>query len=115
MGRSFEQVIRDAKAKRYDARASRIQGSYRFDIEGRGSYRLYVDHGHVELREDRSPADCVITLDAEEFVLIVDGQQDLLTAYMQGRVHVEGDLALAKAFHGAMRTSPPRAPREVLP
>jgi len=102
MARSIEQVLADARAKTYDARGKNIRGSYRFDIAGVGSYRVEVDHGHMSFREDGGPADCVITvLEASDFPAMLDGEQNVLTALMQGRIRVDGDLALAKAFHGA--------------
>jgi putative sterol carrier protein len=102
MARSLEQVIADAKAKEFDERVKHIQGSYRFDVEGVGSQRLEVDHGRLSIREDAGPADCVIACSAEDLVRIVDGEQNMLTAYMQGRVRIDGDLALAKIFHGML-------------
>ncbi|MGC4113276.1 MAG: SCP2 sterol-binding domain-containing protein [Myxococcales bacterium] len=102
MARSFEQILADAKAKRFDERAKNIRGSYRFDVAGKGSYRMEVDHGKVSFREDRGPAECVIAADADDFARIIDGEQNVLTAYMQGRVQVDGNLGLAKVFHGAI-------------
>ncbi len=102
MGRTLEQIVADAKGRRFDERAKGIRGSYRFDVEGVGSFRLDVDHGQMSLREDQGPADCVIALDPGDFVRVFEGQQNILTAYMQGRIRIDGDLALAKALHSAV-------------
>ena len=40
MARTIQQIIQNAKAKQFDERVKNIKGSYRFDIEGAGSYRL---------------------------------------------------------------------------
>jgi putative sterol carrier protein len=102
MARTIQQIIQNAKAKQFDERVKNIKGSYRFDIEGAGSYRLEVDHGQVTVREGDGAADCVIICSVEDFVRVVEGQQNLLTAYMQGRVRFDGDIALAKVFHGIL-------------
>jgi len=100
MARTLEQIIRDAKSKRYDERLANVQGVYRFDIEGAGSYRLQVDHGSCSVEEGAGEADCVISCEPGDFARMIDGQQNMLTAYMQGRVRIDGDIALAKSFHG---------------
>ncbi|MBI5547755.1 MAG: SCP2 sterol-binding domain-containing protein [Deltaproteobacteria bacterium] len=100
MARSLQQIIQDAQAKQHDERLKNVQGSYRFDIEGVGSYRLEVDRGRVRVQESSEPADCVLACEPDDFVRIIEGQQNMLTAYMQGRVRIEGDVALAKVFHG---------------
>lgn len=112
MARSLEQIVADAKAKTFDERVRHVRGSYRFDVEGAGAYRLEIDHGQIRFREEGGPADCVIALGPEDFVRVIEGEQNMLTAYMQGRLRFEGDLGLAKAFHGAVGT--PR-PQEVQP
>jgi putative sterol carrier protein len=106
MARSLRQIIQDAKASSFDARFKNIEGSYRFDIEGVGSFRLEVHDGRLSLREDAAPADCVIASSVEDFVRIAEGQQNMLTAFMQGRVRIEGDLALAKVLHGILPAVP---------
>lgn len=105
MARSVHQILEDVKGRGFDARLQHIKASYRFDIEGAGAYRIEVDHGRLTVREDAGPAECVIACSAEELVRIVDGAQNMLTAFMQGRVRIEGDLALAKLFHGLLPAS----------
>jgi len=36
----------------------------------------------------------------QDFVDLVEGRRNLITAHMQGRVMVRGDMALAQKFHG---------------
>ena len=48
----------------------------------------------------RPHADCTIRCDEADFIDIVEGRRNLITATMQGRVEISGDLALAQKFHG---------------
>lgn len=75
--------------------AGRLQATYRFDIEGAGSWRLESAAGRVAVMESDAPADCVIRADEQTFLRIVRGEQSPMGAYMTGKVKVEGDLGLA--------------------
>jgi putative sterol carrier protein len=77
------------------ARARALDASYRFDIEGAGSWRLDAPGGRVEVTESDAPADCVIRTDERTFLRIVGREQSPMGAYMTGKVRVEGDLGLA--------------------
>ena len=117
MARSIQQIIDETKTKpeRFDERLVDFQGSCRFDIEGVGCYLIEVDHGRVAARESHDPADCVITSSPDDFVRIMEGEQNLLTAYMQGRISFQGDPRMAKMVHGLLPTHPREEGREVRP
>jgi putative sterol carrier protein len=115
MGRSIQQIIDETKGERFDERLVDFQGSCRFDIEGVGSYRVEVDHGRVAARVGPGSADCVITCGPDDFVRIMEGEQNLLTAFMQGRVGFQGELAVAKVVHGLLPARPREEGREARP
>jgi putative sterol carrier protein len=77
------------------ARAQALANSYRFDIEGAGSWRLEADGERLVVAESDAPADCVIRTDQRTFLRIVEGAQSPMGAYITGKVKVEGDLGLA--------------------
>lgn len=95
--------------RRPDPRLQGISGSFRFDVEGVGSWRMEVRDGIVAITESTAAADCVIRCDEADFVRIAQGEQNLLTASMQGRVEIEGDFALAQRLHGFIRGPRERA------
>lgn len=70
-------------------------GSYRFDVEGAGSWHVAIDDGDVAVSESDDPADCVIRTSEKTFMGIVRREQNPTTAYMTGKLRVEGDLGLA--------------------
>jgi putative sterol carrier protein len=92
-----------------DPKLQGINGSYRFDVEGAGCWCIEVRDGAVTITEGTAPADCVIRCEEADFVRIARGEQNLLTAALQGRVQVEGDYALAQRLHGFVRGSQERA------
>jgi putative sterol carrier protein len=75
--------------------AHALGGSYRFDIEGAGTWRLEPAGDRVAVTEADAPADCVIKADEQTFLRILGGEQSPMTAYMSGKIRVEGDLGLA--------------------
>jgi len=95
--------------RRPDPRLEGISGSYRFDVDGVGSWRIEVRDGIVTISESTAAADCVVRCDEGDFVRLANGEQNLLTALLQGRVQVEGDYALAQRLHGFIRVTRDRA------
>ena len=79
-------------------------GSYKFDVTDQGVVVGAIDDGIAEVHEGDVPTDCVIRCDNDDFVRIASGEQNLLTAWMQGRVEAEGDLALLQHFLGFLRS-----------
>ena len=78
--------------------ASRTRGlraTYRFDVEGAGSWLVAVDDGAVSVSETDAAADCVISAPEELFLRIVRGEQSPMGAFLMGKIRVEGDAALA--------------------
>jgi putative sterol carrier protein len=72
-----------------------LTATYRFDVEGAGSWRVVVDDGAVSVSESDGEADCVITASERTFLGIVDGSQSPMGAFLMGKVRVEGDAGLA--------------------
>jgi putative sterol carrier protein len=95
--------------RRPDPRLQGISGSYRFDVEGSGSWRIEVHDQIAAINESTAPADCVVRCDEAVFVRIARGEQNLLTALLQGLVQIEGDYALAQKLHGFVRGTRDRA------
>jgi putative sterol carrier protein len=88
----------DDLAARTAGGATRTRGltaTYRFDVEGAGSWRVAVDDGAVSVSETDAAADCVISAPEELFLRIVRGEQSPMGAFLMGKIRVEGDAALA--------------------
>ena len=76
----------------------RLEGSIRFDVAGEGVLRV-VD-GRVT-REDGA-ADATISGSLETFRAIFEGRLSPMTAYMTGRVRIDGDLGTAMRIGQAL-------------
>ena len=72
-----------------------VPATYRFDVDGVGSWCLVVEGGEISVFEGGAKAACVLKLSEEVFLSIVRGEHNPLTAVLTGSLKVEGDLALA--------------------
>src|SRR5262245_33537618 len=75
-------------------------GSCRFDIEGVGSWLVHADHGALTVArsEHTMPADSTVSASKDDFLRMAHGERNPRTAFMQGRVKLAGNLALADRF-----------------
>jgi putative sterol carrier protein len=77
------------------AKAAGLTASYRFEIDGAGTWTVDVDDGKVSVSENGGDADCTISTSAETFAKIARGEQNPTAAYMSGKLKVKGDIGQA--------------------
>jgi putative sterol carrier protein len=77
------------------SRAKGLTASYRFEIDGAGTWRVEIRDGSVVAAESDEPADCVISTDEQTFLGVVRNEQSPMGAFLAGRIRVEGDMGLA--------------------
>ena len=77
-------------------KAKGMTASYRFDIDGAGTWTVNVDDGKVSVAEGASgDADCAIAVNEENFLRMIRGEQNPTAAYMSGKLKVKGDMGQA--------------------
>jgi putative sterol carrier protein len=72
-------------------------GTYEFDIDG-GQWFVRLDHGSPSLEGRADHPDCIVGCSAAEFVDIAQGRRNIVTAFLQGAITCQGDLAFALKF-----------------
>jgi putative sterol carrier protein len=77
------------------SKAKGMTASYKFVIDGSGTWVVDVDDGKVSVAEGEGDADCTITASAETFKKIANGEQNPTAAYMSGKLKVKGDMGQA--------------------
>ena len=85
----------DLEQRGYEPALRTVSGMVRFEIEGEGSWQVAVSRGAIMVVNGEAPAHCTVAIAADDFVAIVRGTLDPLTAALQGRVHFTGNAALA--------------------
>ena len=107
MPRPIREIIDDVLHGGLNPTLQPTVGTFRFDVEGQGSWLIKVDRGAIVVFEGTGEADCVLSCSAEDFEPIITGRQNLLTAHMQGRLKIEGSPVMALGF---IRTINSQAP-----
>ena len=84
---------------RYDPR---LRGTRKTCALQFGDERIVVeiDDGSFGIGPEDASEDCRLFCSLDDFLRIFRGEQNLITAIMQGRVGVRGDLAVAQMFQG---------------
>jgi putative sterol carrier protein len=104
MAKSAQEIIQSYGTTKFVPYLRGVRGTYLFEIENVGSWFVSVDDGAITYDREKHEADCVIRCNEEDFVDIVEGRRNLLTAALQGRVQVHGDVALAQKVQGLVGT-----------
>ncbi len=68
-----------------------IEGSIKFEIEGAGAIRIDENGASI----DDSEADCTISADASIFQDLLAGDLNPTSAFMSGKISVDGDMGMA--------------------
>ncbi|PWR17564.1 SCP2 sterol-binding domain-containing protein [Zavarzinia compransoris] len=74
---------------------SGLGASVKFDFKGDGI--VYVDGKSVPnvVSNEDKPADCTIKIAKDDFIALGDGKLNPTTAFMMGKIKVEGNMGVA--------------------
>jgi putative sterol carrier protein len=95
MAANIEEFFDTLEARVDPAKLAGWNASYRFEIDGAGSWAVVVADGRLSVGEAAEGADCVLRMSAETFTRLLDGRQKVMSAYMLGKIGVEGDMGSA--------------------
>jgi putative sterol carrier protein len=77
------------------AKTEGMTNTYVFDVEGVGQWTVAVNDGAVSVSEGAQDADCTIVASEETLVKIARGEANPTTAYMTGKLKIQGDMGAA--------------------
>ena len=95
--------------KRMDANPAKLAGMkavFQFDISGAdpGIYSVAIADGKAVVSEGTSaPADITITMASNDFADMVEGKLDGITAFIEGKLGLKGDMMLAMRLQSLLK------------
>ena len=95
MSQSAREFFESLETRVDSGKTAGMNNSYVFDIEGAGLWKVDVVDGNVSVSEGAGDADVTIRASEETFQAIASGEQNPTTAYMTGKLKVEGDMGAA--------------------
>ena len=96
MAQSVSEFFEGLPGRVDESKTAGMNNTYRFDIDGAGSWTVDVRDGKVSVEQDGgADADCTISTSEETFQKLVNGEQNPTTAYMTGKLKVKGDMGAA--------------------
>jgi putative sterol carrier protein len=104
------QLIEALVAGRHDARLRGTRKVCALEFSDDERVVVEVKNGVFGLAPAGASEDCQLSCSLDDFLLIFRGEQNLITAIMQGRVGVRGDLAVAQMFQSLFSPGDKRAP-----
>jgi putative sterol carrier protein len=96
MAQSTREFFETLESRVDPSKTAGMNNTYRFDVEGAGSWIVDVNDGKVTVTEDGdAEPDCTIETSQETFEKLASGEANPTTAYMTGKLKVKGDMGAA--------------------
>jgi putative sterol carrier protein len=96
MAQSVNEFFEGLSSRVDESKTAGLTNTYRFDIDGAGSWTVDVQDGKVSVSQDGdAEPDVTITTSEETFQKLVSGEQNPTTAYMTGKLKIKGDMGAA--------------------
>jgi putative sterol carrier protein len=96
MAESVSQFFESLSTRADESKIAGMNNTYRFDVDGAGSWVVDVRDGKVTVTPDGdADPDTTISTSEETFQKLVSGEQNPTTAYMTGKVKIKGDMSAA--------------------
>jgi putative sterol carrier protein len=96
MAQSVSQFFEELPSRVDESRTAGMNNTYRFEVDGAGSWTVDVQNGKVSVAQDGdAEPDVTISSSEETFLKLVQGEQNPTTAYMTGKLKIKGDMGAA--------------------
>lgn len=95
---SLEQIFENVETGFNPEKAEGVNAVYQFNVSGDkgGQYWARIENQQIEVQRGEHPSpDMIMTATDEDFLALFNGDLNPMMAFMQGKVRVKGEMALA--------------------
>ncbi len=93
---TFEEVVQAIQER--VAKAQDLRGTVKFVLDGTQAVHVDANQQPPVLTTEDKPADCTIRIASDTFSEILQGKASAMTAFLFGKIKVEGNTGLAMAI-----------------
>lgn len=101
MAMTYESIVDAARNKFYDVDVSSVNGTraFQINIEGKavnGIFYIEIKDGKVNIEPyEYYDRNAILTMNATNFIKLINGKLDPIVAFTTGRIKVDGDVNAA--------------------
>jgi putative sterol carrier protein len=96
MSGKLETFIAEIPARAAERDLSGVHASYAFVVDGGKAWTVGIDEQEVSVQDGaRTDVDCTISASEETFTRLLDRDLGVMSAYMSGKLKLNGDLGAA--------------------
>ncbi len=95
---SLEEIFENVETGFNPEKAEGVNAVFQFNVtgEGGGQYWARIQNQQIEVeRGEHASPDMIMTASAEDFLAVFNGELNPMMAFMQGKIKVKGEMALA--------------------
>ena len=98
MSESVQKFFTALATRRYEPLLHSVSGTVQWTIEGVGYWNVVLNKGAMTVSRDAMVPDSVMSCSEDTFLALAKGVQNPLTAFLQGKLAIQGNIALAQVF-----------------
>jgi putative sterol carrier protein len=98
MSESVQEFFAALATRRYEPLLHSVSGTVQWTIEGVGHWNVVLNKGAITVSREAVVPDSVMSCSEDTFLALAKGVQNPLTAFLQGKLALQGNIALAQVF-----------------
>jgi putative sterol carrier protein len=92
--------------RRYEPLLHSVSGTVQWNIEGMGHWNVVIAKGALTVNRDNVEPDSILSCSKDTFLALAKGVQNPLTALLQGKLALQGNIGLAQVFQRVFENQP---------